>query len=104
MAAVFLVTHLDGRMESGNLWALPAPIDELGEADIEQPDVAVSDENGWSVGLYASGRIVLENLEDLDSKPVHIFATREEQLIAATAVAAERYDLLLDWPWLSGYG
>jgi hypothetical protein len=104
MATTFLVTHLDGTMETGRLWDLPALLDELDDADIEQPDVSVSDENGWSVGLYASGRIVLEHLEDRDSAPLHLFATRQEQLIAAAAVASERHDLLLDWPWLPGYG
>ena len=104
MAAGFLVTHLDGTMEAGSLWGLPALLDELDNADIEQPDVSVSDESGWSVGLYASGRIVLEHLEDRDSEPVHIFASRQEQLIASAAVAAGRHDLLLDWPWLPGYG
>lgn len=46
MAAAFLITHLDGRMETGNLWELPVLIDELYEADIEEPDVSISDENG----------------------------------------------------------
>jgi hypothetical protein len=91
-------------MDDGRLWLLPALIDELDEADIENPDVSVTDEFGWSVGLYPSGRIVLENVEDRESKPIHIFGGRDEQLIAATAIAAGRRDLLQDWPWLPGYG
>lgn len=101
---MFHVTHLDGSMDDGRLWLLPALIDELDEADIENPDVSVTDEFGWSVGLYPSGRIVLENVEDRESKPIHIFGGRDEQLIAATAIAAGRRDLLQDWPWLPGYG
>jgi hypothetical protein len=101
---MFLITHLDGSMEKGRLWTLPALIDELDQADIEQPDVSVADEAGWSVGLFSSGRVVLENLEDKNEEPSHLFGGRDEQLIAATAVAAGRRDLLLDWPWLPGYG
>lgn len=101
---MFTITHLDGSTDAGRLLLLPALLDELYLADEENPDVSVDDPDGWSVGLFGSGRVVLQNIEERDSKPIHLFAGRDEQLIAAVAIAAGRRDLLDDWPWLPGYG
>jgi hypothetical protein len=103
--SMFTFTNRDGSMETGRLWLLPRLIDELYEdEDIEHPDVAVAHESGWSVSLFSSGTIVLENVEDGQSQPVHAYGGRDEQLVAATAVAAGCAELLADWPWLPGYG
>jgi hypothetical protein len=92
-------------MEPGRLWALPRLVDQLDKAeDIEHPDVSVTHQSGWSVSLFRSGAIVFENVEEADSTPVHLYATRDEQLIASTAVATGRRDLIADWPWLPGNG
>jgi hypothetical protein len=100
---MFTITHTSGAMEQGQLRSLPNLLDELLDADGEHPDVAVSHESGWTLGLYGSGRLVLEHLED-DIEPVHCFATRDDQLIAATAVALGNASELRNWPWLPGYG
>jgi hypothetical protein len=71
---------------------------------LENPDVSITDGSGWSVSLFSSGAIVLENVEERDSEPVQIYGQRDEQLIAAVAVALGRRELLDDWPWLPGYG
>jgi hypothetical protein len=52
--------------------------------------------------LYPSGLIVFGNLESRENGDVHLYAGRAEQLIASTAVAAGRHDLIADWPWLPG--
>lgn len=102
----FTFTARDGSMESGRLWRLPLLIDQLEEEeDIEHPDVAVTHESGWGVSLFRSGLIVFGNVESrAPDADVHLYAGRAEQLIASTAVAAGRHDLITDWPWLPGNG
>jgi len=51
-----------------------------------------------------SGAIVFENLEQGSDEPVHPYVSRDEQLIAATAVASGGRELIGDWPWLPGNG
>jgi len=92
-------------MESGRLSRLPTLLDQLEEdEDIEHPDVAVTHESGWSVSLFRSRLIVFGNVESTSQDEVHLYASRAEQLIASTAVAAGRHDLIADWPWLPGNG
>jgi hypothetical protein len=100
---MFSITHTTGAMEPGQLRSLPGLLQELDEADEEHPDVAVSHESGWTIGAYGSGRLVLEHLED-DIEPMHCFVTRDDQLVAATAVALGNASELDNWPWLPGYG
>ena len=102
----FTFTERDGSMESGRLWRLPFLINQLEEEeDIEHPDVAVTHESGWGVSLFRSGLIVFGNVESTAAgDDVHLYASRVEQLIASTAVAAGRHDLIADWPWLPGNG
>jgi hypothetical protein len=91
-------------MEKGQLRQVPRLLDELLDSEIEHPDVAVTHESGWSLSCFPSGAIVLENVEDDDPRPRHLYCDRDLQLVAATAVSVGCFEQLDDWPWLAGYG
>ena len=57
------VTHVFGEMDTPGLEDLGAVLDELANADQEHFDVALSHESGWTLSVFAGGRLVLENVE-----------------------------------------
>lgn len=73
------LTHLDGSMSEAAEDDLPALLRELSEADAEHADVSVSDESGWTLSAFATGRVVWENAEG-DGRPRHLFATPDDVL------------------------
>jgi hypothetical protein len=89
--------------EPGLLRNLPSLIDRLVE-DVEHPDAAVEHESGWAVSLFASGSVILENLEDDSVEPKHCDLSRDLMLIVAVAVAIGSPESVESFGWLPGYG
>ncbi len=97
------VTHYTGSMEAdfpverfGDLY------DELCSADSEHSDVSVTHESEWSLAVYKSGFVVLENLEDGD--PLHAGPLdRETVLELMRAVAEGRIADAQAHSWTDGY-
>jgi len=53
--------------------ALLARLDEPAADEAEHPDVSlVHDPSGWSLSVFPSGTVTLENLEDDDGAPLHM--------------------------------
>lgn len=99
----YSVTHWTRAMESDfPVGRFPDLLDELTAADLEHPGVAVTHESEWSLAVYRSGLVVLENLEGGDPRhkgPVG----REECLALMAAVAEGRIDEVRAGVWRAGY-
>jgi hypothetical protein len=77
-------------------------LDELLNADPEHPDIAVTHESEWSVTVYKSGFVVLENLEERE--PFHLGPLdRNATLDLMVAIAAGRIDDVRAKAWVAGY-
>jgi hypothetical protein len=77
-------------------------LDELADADSEHPDVSITHESEWSLSVYKSGIVVLENLEE--GEPVHMGPIdRDATLGLMTAIADGRIDQVRAAAWKPGY-
>jgi hypothetical protein len=93
-------------MESNpSLDAIPALLAELDADDPEHPDVALSDESGWTLSVFPSGRVIWENVEE-DDEARHLPAVgRTEAVRLLSALAAGQVDEVDSTPgWQTGYG
>jgi hypothetical protein len=79
-------------------------LDELATAEDEHPNVSVSHEAGWTVGVYSSGRVIYEQVEEGDDeRPRHVEGlSRDETLALLAAVAEGRLDELEALDWVEG--
>lgn len=104
MAAMpFFVTHLDGAMDADPpLSALPDLLDELAGADEEHPDVAVSDESGWTLSAFRDGRVVWENVEADDAPRQMEGLDRDRLLSLFEALARGDIATVEAAPWEPG--
>lgn len=100
----FTIMHLSGAMEANPPdGALEDLLEELADADEDHVDVAVSNEDGWTLSVMANGNLVWENIETLDG-PQHLPAPGPEAALALMhAVANGDLDALRRQPWLPGY-
>lgn len=102
----FTVTHAMGWMgEPDDFSGFPALLDELDTvADAEHPDVSITHESQWSLGIMMGGRVIWENVEGAGD-PKHLDGlSREEILRLMRLVAAGDLDSVHSQPWLPGYG
>jgi hypothetical protein len=103
----FTVTHVDGSMDDGEDADLDAIFVELDTyADVEHPDVAISDDDtGWSLSAFSSGLVVLENPEARSNQPQHMrLPTRAEVRELFAVLARGDVDSVLNREWNPGYG
>ena len=104
----FFVLHRWGKSERASdpdvLHSLLAELDER-TTDDEHVSVSVRRPDGWCVGAYASGLVLLENVEDLTIEPRHLYvrdragACRLLTLLARGDLAALERE-----PWRPGNG
>jgi hypothetical protein len=101
----FYVTHNDGSMTSDPpLSILPNLLDELADASADDPDVSMSDEDGFTLSVFPSGRVVFENVETVNN-PRHIDGLSMTAVLALlTALAERRLDEVMSLEWQEGYG
>lgn len=79
-------------------------LEELDAHDTEHPDVSLTHESGWSLSVYASGLVVLENAED-DEGPFHMEALSRTAALRLWELLAEgSLDALRTDDWIAGYG
>ena len=97
------VTHRTGDSDSKlSIDRFGELLDELENADDEHPDISVTHESEWSLAVYKSGFVVLENLEDGD--PVHAGPMdRQGTLRLMVAVAEGRMGEVEAASWKPGY-
>lgn len=105
---MFTVTHVNGTMEQGTDGALPGLLAELAAVDREHTDVAVQHESGWTLSVFPSRRIVLENIGEDEEEGERPRSTQmpsdEECLRAMRTVASGALDDLDYAAWEVGYG
>lgn len=105
---MFTITHVNGAMEEGSDDALPRLLEELATADREHTDVSVQHESGWTLSVFPSRRVVLENIEEDEEEDEGPRSTQmasdEECLRAMRTVASGALDDLDYAEWEEGYG
>lgn len=101
----FTITHVSGAMESNPpVEAIAYLLEELAGADLEHPDVALSDESGWTLSATTRGRVVWEKADDDDGEPRHLEkATSLEVLNLFEHLAAGDVTFVERQPWLAGH-
>lgn len=58
--------------------ALDRLLEELASADAEHPDVSVSHESEWCLSVYRAGRVVWENVEEVE--PRHMLGVQGSEV------------------------
>ena len=77
----FTITHWWGEMEADpSAERIDALIAELEQVDPEHPDIAISDETGWTLSAFPDGRVLWENVEDADTPPRWMRGVQREHL------------------------
>jgi hypothetical protein len=104
----FHVTNRMGEMfnspDSETIDRVLAELDD--PIDDEHPDVDLTHESGWSLGVFPYGSVTWENVEDRDAPgPRHLDAvSRAEVRRLWLALAAGHISEIESEPWLPGYG
>jgi len=96
----FVITHTSGEMDRDPpVESLKALVGELDSADPEHPDVAVSDESGWTLSAYPDGWVRWENVEEGDEAFELADVSRDEVARLFTLVARGDLDAVRELPW-----
>lgn len=102
----FVVCHVDGSMESDpSVEVLATLVKELEDsADLEHPDVSVSDESGWTLSAYRNGLVTWENVEDEEIEPRHMSNVARDQVVKMfETLATGDVETIEAYPWMPGY-
>jgi len=102
----FFIRHrFGGQDRDPAISVFPALLDELAYGDPEHPEVALVDDTGLALSVFASELVVIENVETGDPGPRHLRCTdRDHVLRLLTALANQRYAELEAEAWTPGYG
>lgn len=77
------LTHRSGEMtrfaHASDIDALVAELDEPG--DPEHPDVALTDDSGWTLSAFPTGLVIWEHIEG-DGAPCHRTSVTRDELVA----------------------
>ncbi|GAA0973642.1 hypothetical protein ENKNEFLB_00445 [Nocardioides aquaticus] len=100
------VTHLDGSMEPFDESKLQSLLDELVGADGEHADVSVQHTDGVSLSVFASGRLVVEDVEEGLIGPIWSRgADRSQTLDVMNVVGTGDFTVRRSGlSWTDGYG
>lgn len=80
-----------------------ALLESLSVNDPEHPDVSLSHESEWSISVFSSGLVVLENPE-ANAGPFHMRGIAHNRVLELwEMLAVGRTAELLSLPWLPGY-
>lgn len=104
---IVTTTHLERRWGGSGAnpteKALRAALAELAKPDNEHPDCWLSDENGWTIAAYESGKVVLENPETNEG-PWHMKSQNPEAMLGLwRLLQAGDIDAIRSKPWHEGY-
>ena len=104
---LYHTTDIDGisllNPDADALRALLASLDEPAAREADHPDVAlIHDPSGWSISVFPSGTVTLENLEAEDGSPLYMNAvSRQEALQLWLELAQGEIECVRDRPWIS---
>jgi hypothetical protein len=77
---------------------------ELAKPDEEHPDCWLSDETGWTIAAFQSGKVVLENVES-DEGPWYMEDQTNDQIAELwRLLQIGDIETIRQKPWLEGYG
>lgn len=83
---------------------IPALLAELDADDREHTDVSVSLEDGWTISAFASGLVVLEDVEADKVSPRHMSDVAREDMIELMRIfVTDGLAAVEGCPWLPGY-
>jgi hypothetical protein len=82
---------------------MAAVIDGIDPNNEEHPNVSLTHESEWCIGVFASGLVTFENLED--GEPMHMRGLGRQQILDLWhKLAHGEIDGLRALPWKPGYG
>lgn len=89
------------RPDKARMRELIAQLDDPDIEAAEHPDIALThDGNGWSITLYPSGVVTLENLEDDDSSTRYLADVSRSKALELWHLLAEgKVEALTAQPW-----
>ena len=102
---LYHTTDMDGvsmmNPDKKSMRELLAMLDEPESLDEEMPDVSlIHDPSGWSVSVFPSGIVTLENLEDEDVAPLYMNAiSRDAALEMWLELSRGEIERVRDRPW-----
>ncbi len=102
----FFIRHrFGGQDRDPAVEVFPALLDELAYGDPEHPEVALVDDTGLALSVFASELVVLQNVETNVPGARHLrCADRDHVLRLLIALANQRYAELEAEAWTPGYG
>lgn len=99
----FIIMHVSGDDESDPpLSTLRDLVEELAEADAEHPDVSVRTAEGWALSAFPDGRVMWENVEDLQGPWFLEGVDRAEVVAMFETLAVGDVASIASKPWLPG--
>lgn len=101
---MFHVMHVTGAMSAGSQNDLEGLLDELVQADLEHPDVAVQHESGVSLTVTGSWRLIVEDLEADDEPQWVETGDRDIVIEVMRAVSNGDHGVTSALDWRPGYG
>jgi hypothetical protein len=103
MAITYLVRRWGGGGENPSESDLRFALSELATHDEEHPDCWLSDENGWTISAFQSGRVILENPETNEG-PWHMIAQTHESILHLwRLLQSGKMEEIREKPWNEGY-
>lgn len=104
MPKTLLERRWSGGIQNPKGKRLRAALAELTKLNGEHPDCWLSDEMGWTIAAFQSGKVVLENPES-DEGPWHIKRQSHDQIIKVwRRLQAGDIAGIRQMPWKAGYG
>lgn len=110
MMGLYHTTDLDGiselKPDKQRLRTILASLDSENAETASHPDVSlVNDENGWSLSVFASGIVTLDQLDEPDEPPQYMEnVNRDTALRLWLDLAAGRMESIIALPWQKDAG
>lgn len=100
----YLTTRWRNTVSDPNAQDLAAALEELDKPDDEHPDCWLSSENGWTITVFQSGKIIFENVETGEGPWYLIGISRALTLELWQLLQTNNLTALQSKPWVDGYG
>ncbi len=99
----FVSTRWGGDERDVTIERMREILSELDAVDIEHPNVALTHETEWALGVYSKGLVIWENVER-DNEPRHMNeVSRDRVLDLWIKLSAGKITEIDTEPWLPGY-
>lgn len=87
--------------DRGQMRSLLATLDQPESFDKDHPDVSlIHDPSGWSISVFPSGIVVMDNLDAKDRPPAYLKDLKRDEILQLWIELSEgRIDALRARPW-----